>query len=252
MMAGAARSALPGQGVTFVNLPYFFSSRGKGTECRNPFVFAPTGAVVVPPYADARDFVRYNGGPDISASAITVREYQPGWQTFGAQARVEQVRQQLAASRVFVFDLVRWRFFDLSAAWQPDAPANQAQAILNGVTISNFKFQMTNGKSVATLTWQSAAMIQDRQVFVHVYDSSGKLAAQADSAPAEGFVPTSWWRAGDVITDVHSVNTTNLPSGVYRVTVGMYDAATGTRIEARDASGIRLPDDEVIIGKVTR
>jgi len=259
MMAGATRSVPPGQEVTFVNLPYFFSSRGKGTECRSPFVFAPTGAVVIPPYADARDFVFYNGGPDISTSAVTVHEYQPGWQTFGEAASVEQLRQRLATSRVFVFDLLQWRLFDLSTAWQPGASMNQASATLGGVQISNLgtareyaKFQISNDKGVTILTWQSVTTVPDRKVFVHVYDSSGKVAAQDDGVPAQGFAPTSWWRPGDVITDTRIVSLASLPPGTYRVTAGMYDAIAGTRIEARGADGARLPDDELWITNITR
>jgi hypothetical protein len=253
MMAGATRSAPPGQEVTFVNLPYFFSSRGKGTECRNPFVFAPTGAVVIPSYADAHDFAFYNGGPDISTSAVTVRdaERQPGWQTFGEVASVEQLRQRLSASRVFVFDLIRWQLFDLSTAWQPNARKCPARATLSGVQICNLQSTLSNSL-VVTLTWQSVTAVQDRKVFVHLYNSSGKVAAQDDSMPAQGFVPTSWWRPGDIITDTHIIPLASLPPGTYRVTAGMYDAIAGTRIEARGEDGARLPDDELWITNITR
>jgi len=253
MMADATQSAPAAQEVTFVNLPYFFSSRGKGTECRNPFVFAPTGAVVIPPYADARDFAFYNGGADVPTAAVTVRdaERQPGWQTFGNAASVEQLHRQLAASRVFVFDLLQWRLFDLSAVWQPDLPMQQPQTMLNGVQISNTRYQVSD-TAVVTLTFQSTMTVQDRKVFVHVYDSNGKVTAQDDGVPAQGFVPTSWWRPGDVITDTHIVPLANLPPGAYRVTVGMYDAITSTRIEARGADGTRLPDDEITITELTR
>jgi hypothetical protein len=251
MMADATRSVPSGQEVTFVNLPYFFSSRGKGTECRNPFVFAPTGAVVIPPYADARDFAFYNGGANVSTSAVTVREYQPGWQTFGDAASVERLRQRLAASRVFVFDLLQWRLFDLSTAWQLHAQQCPARATLSGVQICNLQSAISNSL-VVTLTWQSVTAVQDRKVFVHIYNSSGRVAAQDDGVPAQGFVPTSWWRPGDVITDTHIVPLANLPPGTYRVTAGMYDAITGTRIEARSADGARVPDDEITIAETTR
>jgi hypothetical protein len=238
--------------VTFVNLPYFFSSRGPGTECRNPFVFAPTGAVVIPPYADARDFVFYNGGPDRPTLALTVREYQPGWQVFGIPASVEQLRQRLSTSRVFVFDLIRWRLFDLSAAWQTHAPASQAQATLGEMRISSFKFQTSNDRVVVSLTWQATGAAQDIKVFAHVYDVSGRLVAQDDGLPADGFVPAAWWRPGDVITDTRSVALGSLPAGTYRVTAGMYDAVTSTRLEAHDAFGARLPDDEIAVTQIAR
>ena len=250
MMADAARSTSE-QEVTFVNLPYFFSSRGQGTECRNPFVFAPTGAVVIPPYADARDFVMYSGGPDRPTLAVTVPEYQPGWQTFGALKLVEQLRERLGTSRVFVFDLVRWRLFDLSAAWQPNSPVGQARAILGKSQIANLKSEISN-QGVVTLTWQSLAAVQDLKVFVHVYDANGKLSAQDDGPPAEGFAPTSWWRRGDVITDTRTINVAGLPPGTYRITAGMYGGTTGERLEARGADGARMPEDEITLTQMTR
>ncbi len=252
MMATAAQSVPPGRDVTFVNLPYFFSSRGAGTQCANPFVFAPSGAVFIPPYSDPRDFVQYNGGPDVVTLAVTVQAYQPGWNTFGDPISVEELHKRLWVSRVFVFDLVRWQLFDLSAVWQPGGAAGQASASFDGAQTSDFRFQMSNGRWIAALTWQAVAAMQDRKVFVHVYEPSGKLVAQDDSIPAQGWVPTSWWRMGDVITDTHVVNISRLPPGTYRVTTGMYDAVNGLRTEARGADGARLPDDELTIGQITQ
>ena len=252
MMAQATQSSSEGQPVTFVNLPYYFSSRGPGTECRSPFVFAPTGAVVIPPYADARDFAFYNGGPDRSTLSITVSNYQPGWQTFGSPASVEQLRQKLTTSHVFVFDLVRWRLVDLSAAWQPNGLAGPARFKLNGVQISNLKFQMSKDVGALNVTWQATQAMPDIKVFAHVYDASGKLAAQDDGLPADGFVPAAWWMPGDVITDTRTVSLASLPPGTYRVTAGMYDPVTGTRLEARDTSGARLPDDEITVTQIVR
>jgi hypothetical protein len=252
MMAGMAQSTSPGQVVTFVNLPYFFSSRGPGTECRHPFVYAPTGAVVIPPYADARDFVVYNGGPDRPTLALTVREYQPGWQTFGVPASVDQLHERLGTSHVFVFDLVRWRLFDLSAAWQPTAPPRSALFTLDSVQIENIKSQISNDKLVANLTWRADGPAQDLKVFAHVYDANGKMVAQDDGLPAEGFVPAPWWQPGDAITDTRTISLAGLLPGTYRVMAGLYDPITNTRLETRDAAGARLADDEIPITQFTR
>lgn len=252
LMAEAARATPPERSVTFVNLPYFFSSRGSGTECRSPFVFAPTGAVVIPPYADTRDFVIYNGGPDRPTLALAIRDYRPGGQTFGDPASIDQLRQQLGSSHVWVFDLIRWRLFDLSAAWQPSAPPVQAQYTMNGVQISNVKSQTSKDRAVVSLTWQVITPTPNVKVFAHVYNGNGKLVAQDDSLPADGFVPAAWCKPGDVITDTRTVVLTGLPAGTYRVTAGMYHEINTTRFEVRDASGARLPDDEILITHIVR
>ena len=251
-MADAARSAAPGQGVTFVNLPYFFSSRGVGTECSSPFVFAPTGAVFIPPYADPRDFVRYNGGPDIAASGVSVSAYQPGWSTFGDPVSIQELRNRLLLSRVFVFDLVSWRLGDLSAMWQPGVAMGQARATFDGAQLLKIESQAVSATEIVTLTWQSVTPIQDRKVFVHVYDSDGKLVTQDDNLPARGLSPASWWQAGDIITDTHVVTFGSLPPGAYRVSVGMYDATSGVRTWAHGPEGKRLPDDELTLAQITR
>jgi hypothetical protein len=94
--------------------------------------------------------------------------------------------------------------------------------------------------------------VQDLKVFVHIYDAQGKLLAQDDGPPAEGFAPTSWWRRGDVIADTRSINMASLPPGTYRITAGMYSGTTGERLEARGADGARLPEDEITLAQMTR
>jgi len=203
-----------GQEVTFVNLPYFFSSRGKGTECRKPVRVRAHRGRRHPALCRRARFCVLQRRPDVPTSAVTVRdaERQPGWQTFGEAASVEELRKRLATSRVFVFDLIRWRLFDLSTAWQPDVPMKQPQITLNGVQILDTQYQVSDAV-VVTLTFQSTVTVPDRKVFVHIYNSSGKVAAQDDGVPAQGFVPTSWWRPGDVITDTHIVPLADLPPG---------------------------------------
>lgn len=252
MMANAARSVTAQQDVTFVNLPYFFSSRGAGTECSSPYVFAPTGAVFIPPYADPSDFVRYNGGPDVSASGVSVSAYQPGWSTYGDPISTQELRNRLLQSRVFVFDLVGWRLWDLSATWQPGAAIGQARATFDGAQILEIESLAAGATEVVTLTWQLVTPIQDRKVFVHVYDSGGQLAAQDDSLPASGLAPTLWWQAGDIITDTHAVAVGSLPPGAYRVTVGMYSSADSVRTAAYGPDDRRLRDDELTVAQITR
>ena len=111
---------------------------------------------------------------------------------------------------------------------------------------------MSKERVETSLTWQVTRAVKDIKVFAHVYDGSGKLVAQDDGLPADGFAPAAWWQVGDVITDTRTVQLGGLPAGTYRVTMGLYDAVTGVRLEARDASGSRLPDDEILVGQVTR
>jgi hypothetical protein len=98
-----------------------------------------------------------------------------------------------------------------------------------------------------TLFWQSdRRMSEDYHVFVHLINSEGQLVAQQDGIPVHGERPTwSWWQA-EIIPDPYSVNIDPaLPSGIYALSVGMYDFATGARLPAIGPTGEPLPEHRV-------
>jgi hypothetical protein len=250
MMAAATRGLSDGPSVTFVNLPYFFGSRGPGTACPQPFAFVPTGAVVIPPYANPGDFAFYNGGASLPTRAVTFSQYAPGWMTHGDPVDTPGLRAALADSRVFVFDLVGWQFHDLSVLWQPDSPhLTTIPAATLGDTIQLAQSEILNVKSeiVVTLTWQViAAPPIDYKVFTQLLDASGKLIGQHDGTPANGLAPTRLWQAGDRIVDVHIISIPgDQASGGGRIIAGMYDPATGVRLKALRPDGTGLPDDAI-------
>jgi 4-amino-4-deoxy-L-arabinose transferase-like glycosyltransferase len=85
-------------------------------------------------------------------------------------------------------------------------------------------------------------------VFVHLLDDSGQLVGSGDSPPRGGAMPTSRWRSGDLVVDVHIVPLPDgLSAGTYRVGVGLYDDAG--RLFASGENGERLPGDTVFIGE---
>jgi hypothetical protein len=83
-----------------------------------------------------------------------------------------------------------------------------------------------------TITWYAAEPVPiDHTVFLHLRDEAGQLIAQADGPPLDGWYPTSWWTAGEWVTDTHSFP---LPAGAspgsYHLVAGLYDPATGERL----------------------
>jgi hypothetical protein len=104
-----------------------------------------------------------------------------------------------------------------------------------------------------SLFWQALAPVaQDWNVFVHLLDESGQLVAQTDTAPVAGSRQTSTWPPGEMILDRHGLLLPDsLPAGEYQLQVGMYLPATGERLEANDAAGMRLGDsiplDRVVV-----
>ncbi len=243
--------------LLFVNVPFFFSSYpGKPEGCINPYPWTPVGAVVVPPYARVSDFVRFNGGPDRAATAVTVPEYNPGWNTVGSEMTMADIRERVGASAVFVYDLSTDGFFDLSAAWLPDAGMvekplavfGDAVALVETAIVSAYNSQGDSQIEV-TLSWQLSNRIgQPLNVFVHLYDQNGNLIAQHDGPPAQNFIPWSSWQTTDIVADKHVIELpTDLAAGEYQLAVGLYDGVSGERLTAV-VDGNPVQDNLVIIG----
>jgi 4-amino-4-deoxy-L-arabinose transferase-like glycosyltransferase len=83
-----------------------------------------------------------------------------------------------------------------------------------------------------TLLWQpEVAPTEDYTVFVQLLDPDGQVVAQGDGPPRDGHYPTSWWAPGEIIVDTHPISLPpGLPAGDFRVLVGLYQLADGTRL----------------------
>ncbi len=90
-----------------------------------------------------------------------------------------------------------------------------------------------------TLYWQATSTPDSEYtIFVHLLNQAGERIAGADAPPAANFYPTSMWRSGDLIDDMHLLALPDdLAPGVYKINVGLYDPLTGARISRADGSG---------------
>jgi len=99
-----------------------------------------------------------------------------------------------------------------------------------------------------TLYWQGVEYANyfgvDYSVFVHLVDQAGRLWAQADGYPVGGMYPTSHWRSTDVvIPDRREIRLpVEMPSGRYRLDVGMYTLSDLQRLSVWDEEGIAVGD----------
>jgi hypothetical protein len=84
----------------------------------------------------------------------------------------------------------------------------------------------------ATVRWQTLAPpAQDYTGFVHLLDATGRLVAQRDQQPRNGFLPTHLWRPGFTLDDAYALTLpAGLPAGKYTLVGGMYDLASGARL----------------------
>ncbi|HEX5416249.1 MAG TPA: hypothetical protein VFZ25_11325, partial [Chloroflexota bacterium] len=83
----------------------------------------------------------------------------------------------------------------------------------------------------------------DFHVFVHVVDQAGKLVAQHDGPPDQGFCPTTYWKTGLAVKDAHRIALpANLPPGDYALDIGLYSLQTMQRLPAFDGHGNAIGD----------
>jgi hypothetical protein len=97
------------------------------------------------------------------------------------------------------------------------------------------------------LDWQTdAPLATPYKVFLQLLNSDGILVAQRDSEPGGGSQPTTAWKPGETLTDLHGLTIpSDLPSGEYQLIVGLYN---------RDDPSARLPvreDDYLELATIT-
>lgn len=81
---------------------------------------------------------------------------------------------------------------------------------------------------------------QDFTVYVHLVDWQGNRLTQSDAPPRAGTAPTSDWRDGDLVRDVHTLTVpAKAEPGAYFLDVGMYAESDGVIRQA--GAPIRLP-----------
>jgi hypothetical protein len=253
-MATVAGESPDGREIVFVNLPFFFSSTAERPDgCPNPYPWTPTGGILIPPYARARDFVRFNGGPDRPVEGVTVTAFAPGWRTFGPEVAPEELRATVEDELVHVFDLPAGEFGNLSAAWRPGQVTTAAAASFGEImNLTGARLIPGEGWLTVELDWQvTGEPTVPLAAFIHVYDHGGGLVAQVDGPPGGWLVPPALWQVGDRLNETRVINLASLPNGAFTVAAGLYSALDGQRFPAT-AAGEALPENIFIIGQFER
>jgi len=253
MISDAATAAPPDKELVYINLPLYFSSAGEEQEtCPNPFPYGPSGALAFPQYASVSDFITVHGGPKRPAVGVTAAAFAPGWETYGQEVSLEQVRRFLSEDYVYLCDLASWRLFPLSGHWEtgrePEGMSAGWVTFGEGIALADYEVGDEDGTLQVTLDWRCLqAPLQPYTVFVHLYaPEGGPPVAQDDGPPVHNYVPTNFWQVGDRIRDEKSVLIpAGWPAGEYTLAVGLYDPLTGERLPAVGYDGQRYFNDAV-------
>lgn len=254
-MATAGSAAPAGREVVFVNAPFFFSSTAARPDgCPSPYPWTPIGGVLIPPYALARDFVRFNGGPDRGVTGVIYPGYNPGWRAFGPEIDGARLREHATADATYVFDLMKGTFADLAAVWQPGAGevVDPAATFGDALELVGVELWPESERLVVRLDWRVIGKSDaPLAAFIHVYDGSGALVAQSDGPPGAGLALQALWMTGDGLADERVIDVMTLPPGSYSVAVGVYNAADGARLAAM-AAGMPLAENVYTVGMLER
>lgn len=110
------------------------------------------------------------------------------------------------------------------------------------------------GPAAVELVWQAqAAPAANARVFVHAYDSAGRLVAQHDAFPAGDTRPPRSWQPGERIADRHGLLIPPEAQGPLQLRVGLYDPETGERWAIRGAAadpGAEGAADSLALGTI--
>jgi hypothetical protein len=100
-----------------------------------------------------------------------------------------------------------------------------------------------------TLHWQALRRPTGYyKVFVHLFDpQTGAVLAQDDAVPRRWTYPTTWWEAGEVVSDEIPLSLEKVPPGQYQLAVGVYDPEGGERLVVVDAAGEESPDGRLVL-----
>jgi len=131
-------------------------------------------------------------------------------------------------------------------------PATDAGAVVELLGYDVAPPQLAPGDELSvTLYWRSLNVVATRYiVFVHLLDSSGRIASQVDAMPLNGARPTTGWLPDEVLTDPYSLAVSpDTPPGEYLIEVGLYDPQTGERLLVADSSG-QIQGDRVILDEL--
>lgn len=102
----------------------------------------------------------------------------------------------------------------------------------DSLAIHGYTLEQQPGQLILTLAWDVRRQPSaDYLVFVHLIDANGQRVAQIDLPPGGDAPPTSAWEPGRQVAVPFPIGIpADLPAGSYRLLIGVYDPASGTRL----------------------
>ncbi len=216
--------------IGFVNLPYHVSWKG------SMYPLIHDGVVFVPWYSNVGEFMRVNTGQNWGdfTTAIygpVIQETDPflgfggSWLDSEAMYAYAQQYQTIQLTHLNS-DPSRLVIRDVGSVSEGASLAGNAPLVEyeGGPRILSALVEETDGNELKlTILWQSLGPV-GAEIFVHVYDQSGNLVAQADGPALSGLVPLWVWQSDHTIRDVRYISIpSDVPARPYTIGVGIYN-----------------------------
>jgi len=100
----------------------------------------------------------------------------------------------------------------------------------DSIELLGYDIEVNHKEAVVTLGlyWRATGTPrEDHPVFTHLIGPDGDLYGQHDGYPQGGALPTTLWRKGDIVRDIHTLSIEpSAPPGNYRIRVGFYLLST--------------------------
>lgn len=195
--------------------------------------------------------------PETINREATWVQYQP-WQqvqgleleyhgAYATQAELTTLAQQ--ARLVVAFSPPLRQMVTLAQTWPIVAPSTCIASFDERACLVAARAAWRDSALKIELTWQATDTLPtDETVFVHIIDARGNLAAQADGDPAGGLVSLA--SLSNLNGALRETRLVAISPGNYWVRIGVYNRASGERIEAHCRSPHTCVDNAIEI--VTR
>lgn len=158
---------------------------------------------------------------------------------------------------------IKQRFQEFVAAGDVEIAHPTNIAFANGIRLLGYDIAeetIAPGEPVRLrLFWQTTEPVEAQfKVFTHLLgdvfnaETENFLWGQQDNEPVNNKRPTTTWRPGEVIVDAYAMPTAlNAPEGSYTLEIGLYNPATGERLQVVDEGGNAIADHIILESPIT-
>jgi hypothetical protein len=189
---------------------------------------------------------------DWPADAIAIGRYQ-----LQVDPMLPPGRYALTAELVGAGQPAVLAHLDIAALPRTFEPPNQIEHLVGARLGDDFQllgYDLAQESDTLKLTLHWQALRQPTtyyKVFVHLFDPQTEaVVAQDDAVPRRWTYPTTWWEAGEVVSDEIPLSLEKVPSGRYHLAVGVYDPGTGDRLPISGAT-LAVLSNALVLQEVT-